>query len=628
MTRGRFAAILILASAIGIGALVNTAAAQSSENDGGPTFRIDVLNGGLPAAPEILDLTTPRSAMESFVSAVNRSDFVAAAHVLDLYFVDEEEQRTVGPRLAEQLSFVLKRKIPVDFGRLPDRPDGMDTTGSDREPMVGTARKSLQLGTLDLPSWPVTVRLNRVQVGDQDPVWVIARQSVEHIPGLYARYGPTAFERALPEVLRAETFAGILLWELIALPLLAVFAIASAWLTWTVMSKVAQRIPIAGVAAAICRGRLPTALFVIGVLLQITVTSLFEFSAATDATISVIFWILIIAALVYGVSRTLDTIIDFTSNRYLSNIDTPENTSARQWYTNLSAAKRIGVMFVVVVGLAVALSSLRVFSNFGMSLLVSAGVATAIFGLAAQTVLGNILASLQLALAKPIRIGDAVYYDDHWAYVEQINYTYVQLRTWDLKRFIVPVKHFVSNPFENWTMAEPKMILPVLLKLDHCTDVEELRQVFQRFAAEDEEWSEGEEPKVQVIDHDEESMSVRFYCTANNPTAAWDLHCRMREKLLAYLRDKGAPQVLPHTRLSIIANNAAGTGDVGDMSDTGGDTGDGRETAGDGGRDTALRRADDVNEETRKNAQRPGGGPDTIKRSAEDADGEDLDAAE
>ncbi|UOM34637.1 mechanosensitive ion channel family protein [Acuticoccus sp. I52.16.1] len=539
MSRRIIAAVLLLTLAVAA-APAGPARAQET-GDGGPTFQVDALNTGLGTPPARLDRSTPRSAMEAFVSAAQRTDYKNAAHLLDLDFVAPDEQASVGPRLAEQLSFVLDRKLPVDFENLPDRPDGMDTTGSERQPMVGVARKSLQLGVLDLPEWPVTIRLNRVQPAGEDPVWVISRQSVEHIPELFAQYGPTAFEKALPAALRQETVWGILWWELITLPLIAAFAGLAAWLTWRIMTLVAHRIPMDGMRVAICRGRLPTALLTIGVVLQITVSTIFEFSSGTGTTLSIVFWILIIAAIVYGASRTLDTIIDFASNRYLSTIDNPENTSARRWYTNLSAAKRIGVIFVVVVGLAVAFSSLRVFSSFGLSLLVSAGVATAVFGLAAQTVLGNIFASLQLALAKPIRIGDAVYYDGRWAYVEQINYTYVQLRTWDLKRFIVPVKHFVSNPFENWTMAEPKMIQPILLKLDHRTNVDEIRRVFAQMAVEDPEWSEGEDPKVQVIDHDEDAMSVRFYCIADNPTSAWDLHCRMRERLLAHLAEMAGP---------------------------------------------------------------------------------------
>ncbi|WP_226581949.1 mechanosensitive ion channel family protein [Acuticoccus sediminis] len=601
MMRRILAAILVAVTCTG---------GAAAQDEGEPTFEVETLNAGLDPAPRNVDLSTPRSAMEAFVSATDRTDYITAAHVLDLEFVPEGEQHRLGPRLAEELSFVLKRKIPIDFNALPDRPDGMDTTGSEREPMVGVARRSIQIGVLDLPEWPVTVRLNRVNAAGAEPVWVFSRQTVEHIPELYARYGPTAFEKALPDVLRQETIWGILWWELITIPVIAAFTFLVAWAIWRIMTLVSNRVPFAGVRAAICRGRLPTALLAIGIVLQVTVSSIFEFSSATDTTLSVLFWIVIIAAIVFGVSRTLDTVIDFTSNRYLSTIDNPENTSARRWYTNLSAAKRIGVMFVVVVGLAVAFSSLRVFSSFGLSLLVSAGVATAIFGLAAQTVLGNIFASLQLALAKPIRIGDAVYYDDHWAYVEQINYTYVRLRTWDLKRFIVPVKHFVSNPFENWTMEEPKMILPILLKLDHRTDVDNLRQVFAKMAGDDPDWSEGEDPKVQVIDHDEIAMSVRFYCIADNPTAAWDLHCRMRERLLAYLRDMPEPGALPRTRLAYVANTINDNGGTQNTYD-GGVTESGEPT-------TTPERRDDVRRED---------GPDTRRRMS-DGDPSGQEAAE
>ncbi|WP_420392835.1 mechanosensitive ion channel family protein [Acuticoccus sp.] len=539
-------------------ALACPALAQSSGSQGPQAFQIDTLNEGLGDPPSRLDRSTPQATLEAFVTLTGRADYDAAAHLLDLDAVPAPQQASAGPRLAEKLSFVLDRKLPIDFSAIPDRPDGMDTSGSEREPMVGVAQKSVSLGLLELPEWPVTVRLNRVKLGEEDPVWVFSRQTVEHVDELYALYGPTRYEQALPAALRSEAFAGVLWWEMIAFPLIVLFAIAAATLAWRLMTFVACALPTEAVAEGLRRGRLPVALLLVGLVMQLVVDALFEFSSGTDATLSTIFWITIVLALVFGASRVLDTVIDFTSDRYLSRIDDPENNSARRWYTNLSAAKRLGVIIVIVVGVAVALSSLRVFSSFGLSLLVSAGVATAIFGLAAQTVLGNIFASLQLAFAKPIRIGDAVFYDDHWAYVEQINYTYVQLRTWDLKRFIVPVKHFVSNPFENWTKEEPKMYKPVVLKLDHRADVELLRRTFADIVKDDPDWSEGEEPKVLVIAHDEKGMVVRFYCIADDPTSAWNLHCRVREKLLARLREEDEPSAFPRTRLAYVANTTGG----------------------------------------------------------------------
>ena len=539
-------------------ALLTVAVAQESES---AAFKIDALNPGLGAPPQALDRQTPQSSLEAFVAAVARGDHDVAAQMLDLAPLPEDQQQVCGPEYAAKLAEIIERKVPLDFGGIPDRPDGMDTTGSDRDPMVGEARKSILLGSLDLGAWPVGIRLNRVQVEGEDPVWVFSRQTVEHVPALYDRYGPTWFERELPHVLRTEAFWGLVWWELIAFPIMVSLAAAVGLIFYRLLTMIMDRVPTEGAREAVRRGRLPGALAVSGLFLQLLVLRVFVFSAGVDTTLALIFWALILIALVSGASRVLDTIIDFASDRYLDRIDKPENTNDRELYTNLSAAKRIGVIVVILVGLAAALSSLRVFSSFGLSLLFSAGVITAIFGLAAQTMLGNILASLQLALAKPMRIGDALYYNDHWAYVEKINYTFVQLRTWDQKRYIVPVKNFVSTAFENWTVAEPRMIMPVLLKLDHRTDVDLLRKKFEEIAANDPDWSEGAEPKVQVIGQNEDGMDVRFYCTADDPTAAWNLHCRVREEMLAFLRDRDGPSVLPRTRIA-YADGEPGAHDI------------------------------------------------------------------
>jgi hypothetical protein len=43
--------------------------------------------------------------------------------------------------------------------------------------------------------------------------------------------------------------------------------------------------------------------------------------------------------------------------------------------------------------------------------------------------------------------------------------------------------------------------------------------------------------KVLVVDQDHTGMLLRFYCTAKDATAAWNLSCRLREKTLAWIRD-------------------------------------------------------------------------------------------
>ena len=63
--------------------------------------------------------------------------------------------------------------------------------------------------------------------------------------------------------------------------------------------------------------------------------------------------------------------------------------------------------------------------QFGVTLFASAGVAGIIAGLAARPVLTNFLAGVQIAVAQPIRIDDAVIVENEWGNVEEITFSYV-----------------------------------------------------------------------------------------------------------------------------------------------------------------------------------------------------------
>ena len=84
-------------------------------------------------------------------------------------------------------------------------------------------------------------------------------------------------------------------------------------------------------------------------------------------------------------------------------------------------------------------------------MLSSVGFISVIVGIAAHSTIENIIAGIQVAITRPVRIGDAVLYEGSWVYVEDITYTYTYLiiRTWDELRKIVPLKYFISNPLEN-----------------------------------------------------------------------------------------------------------------------------------------------------------------------------------
>lgn len=254
-----------------------------------------------------------------------------------------------------------------------------------------------------------------------------------------------------------------------------------------------------------------------------------------------------VLAITMAVLRALDRLIEHFARRLVGDPNTEYDQHQRQIYTTVYAVRRIVLLVAFVVGIGIVLTQLDVFSAIGVSLLASAGVLTVILGIAAQPVLGNILSSLQIALAKPIRIGDSVEYEGRWAYVEAIFYTFVRLRTWDERRLIVPVQYFTSKPFENYSMVDKKMTRVFLLTLDPRADVSELRDAYLKIAKADEDVMQDEMLKVLVVGHDHNGMVIRFYATAADPTIAWNMHCRLHEKMLDWIR-RHHPEWWPRQR--------------------------------------------------------------------------------
>jgi small-conductance mechanosensitive channel len=144
-------------------------------------------------------------------------------------------------------------------------------------------------------------------------------------------------------------------------------------------------------------------------------------------------------------------------------IDVEDNLTARKHVTQVRVLLRVLDTIVVLITIGFALMTFAAVRQYGVSLFASAGVAGVVFGLAAQPVLSNLIAGVQLAVTQPIRLEDAVTVQNEYGWIEEINATYVVIRLWDLRRLIVPLNFFIQQPFYNWTRQAAKTIGSVLL---------------------------------------------------------------------------------------------------------------------------------------------------------------------
>ncbi len=228
-------------------------------------------------------------------------------------------------------------------------------------------------------------------------------------------------------------------------------------------------------------------------------------------------------------------------------LDTEDNLLARKHVTQMRVLKRVISTIVILITAGTALMTIGAVRQLGVSLFASAGVAGLAVGLAARPVLANLIAGVQLAVTQPIRIEDAVIVENEWGWIEEITSTFVVVRLWDLRRMVVPLSYFMEKPFQNWTREGAAIIGSVLLYLDYTAPVDAIRAKAAEIAAAAKLWDR-KVVNVQVTDVTKQNqIEVRVLVSAANASAAWDLRCEMREKLIAFLRAEH-PSALPRSR--------------------------------------------------------------------------------
>jgi hypothetical protein len=165
--------------------------------------------------------------------------------------------------------------------------------------------------------------------------------------------------------------------------------------------------------------------------------------------------------------------------------------------------------------------------------------------------LSSLVAGLQIALTEPIRIDDVVIVQEEFGWIEEIETTYVVVRTWDLRRLVVPLSYFIENTFQNWTRRTADLLGTVLVYVDYSVPVEEVWQELHRILQSSPLW-DGKVWGLQVTEASDRAVELRALMSAADSSKAWDLRCYVREILIKYLQER-YPEHLPRMRAEVHA---------------------------------------------------------------------------
>src|SRR5258708_858078 len=270
------------------------------------------------------------------------------------------------------------------------------------------------------------------------------------------------------------------------------------------------------------------------------------------------FGILLIVAFSVLIIRGVNAVQSALMSRH--RLDAPDNLSARKIYTQVSVMRKIIVTAIVIIATGSILMLFDPVRQFGTSILASAGIAGVVIGFAAQKTLGNVLAGIQIALTQPILIDDIVVVEGEFGQIEEITLTYVTVRTWDLRRMILPITYFVEKPFQNWSRVSTELLGTVMLYLDYQVPMAELRKELKRLVENNPKWDR-KVCGLQVTDTRQSTIEVRALVSSTDPGKAFDLRCDVREGLIEFLR-RNHPESLPRVRnvdVSDLASTVEGS---------------------------------------------------------------------
>ncbi|MDD5679657.1 MAG: mechanosensitive ion channel [Candidatus Omnitrophica bacterium] len=292
--------------------------------------------------------------------------------------------------------------------------------------------------------------------------------------------------------------------------------------------------------------------FLIPVLCLTAVMPLLRLPEKSISAISHFIQILLIALFGWVAMKILYVLRDAFLNRYDLNVR--DNVRARGMHTQMRMISNIIGVVIVLLTVSFILMSFSEVRHIGVSILASAGVVGVVMGFAAQKTLGNLIAGIQIAIAQPIRLDDVVVIENEWGRIEEITLTFAVVRIWDLRRLVVPISYFLEKPFQNWTRTSADLLGTVILYADYTIPVKEVRAELTRILENSSLWDK-KVNALQVTDATEKTVELRALMSAADSSAAWDLRCEVREKLLEFLQRR-FPKCLPRIRVETNPTSA------------------------------------------------------------------------
>lgn len=130
---------------------------------------------------------------------------------------------------------------------------------------------------------------------------------------------------------------------------------------------------------------------------------------------------------------------------------------SRSTKTRLRFLRRLLILIVFLVLVAIALSQFTELKRLATGILASTAVLAAIIGFAAQHTIANMIAGVQLAVSQPIKIGDRISFEEVEGRVTDMTLSYTYVSPGDGTTVAIPNQMLVDGIIHNLSTEDTQV---------------------------------------------------------------------------------------------------------------------------------------------------------------------------
>ncbi len=445
-------------------------------------------------ASDPLGRDTPSGTVFGFLQAAQARNYSTAAQYLQM---SNARRLTQGEDLAVKLKLVMDRAFTGNLREISSQRDGI--------PQEGISFDRQRIGLLS--AGDIDDYLDLVHVSDPGGarIWLVSSDTLAKVPELYEQLQVHQVETRLPDFLVQHQFAGMPVWQWLAILIAIPFAAALGWLAVQLMKfprylwlrKRKQSLSLAWTAIA------SPLWLVLGALIHISFVQYLRLPLLPRHY----YQIAIGVVLIIGFNWLLWRILQDLSRR----------VRERALY-----AGRAGTSSVMLLGERILNALIFILAVFLILTTLGFNMTTALAGLgiggiavafAAQKTLENLFGGISLLGDEVIHVGDVCRFGDRTGTIEDISLRSTRIRTPERTQLSIPNGSLATMNIENLSRRD-KLLFNTKLGLRYETSPDQLRyvlaQIRRLFYEHPKVETDG--ARIRFTGYDNSSLILEVFC--------------------------------------------------------------------------------------------------------------------